>query len=912
MTNDNYHQDDHLPFETEPDAFPSKEEKEVYRQRLAEYLKDPEFRKIEGFPIGTDEAILALSDPPYYTACPNPFLPEIIEQWQQERAEIREALGLKDEKYWREPFAADVSEGKNDPIYNAHSYHTKVPHKAIMRYILHYTDPGDIVFDGFCGTGMTGVAAQLCGDKKTVESLGYRVDEQGVIWEGGKAISRVGARKAVLNDLSPAATFIAYNYNTPVDVRTFEKEAKRILREVEEECGWMYETWHPNCDDPNRVKAKINYTVWSDVFRCPHCGQEMVFWDVAVDKTANMIKNTWACPSCGSLLAKAPSKGSSALRVERVMDTVYDRALSETIRQARQVPVMINYSAGKKRYEKGPDKDDFELLRKIEETTIPYPFPTNELPKGFNTLQPKVSHGLTHVHHFYTKRNLRFLATIFTKSESIRDLQIRLRMMIIIQSISSSLVSKLAHYNLGKRGNGPVPGTLYVASLISEANSLHVFSRKQSDFLINQKSMSNNNCVIQSTSSSNSPNSPNTIDYFFVDPPFGNNIMYSELNFIWEAWLGVITNNGQEAIINKEQKKGLAEYQELMKGCLEKFQQYLKPGHWITIEFHNSQNSIWNAIHEAILHAGFIIADVRTLDKQQATYHQVTTSAAVKQDLVISAYKPTAEFEQRFSIEGGTAQGAWEFVRQHLEQLPMPVVTDGKMSMQGERTPYVLYDRMLAFHLVRGLSIPLSASEFYAGLTDRWLYRNGMVFTSAQAQQFDQMRLQADKVEQLSLFVTDETSAVQWLKSELSPESGHGPQTYAELQPAFLRKLHQERYEALPELKTLLEQNFLKGDDDRWYTPALNQEADLQALRERDLLRDFEDYSRGSGKVKVFRSEAIKAGFSKAWKEHNYGLIVQVAERLPEQALQEDPQLKLYYDNALNRARNQPEQMRLL
>jgi len=129
-----------------------------YRRRLAEYLKDPEFRAIEGFPIGTDEDILALSDPPYYTACPNPFLPEIIEQWQQEREEIRQKLGLKEEKYQREPFAADVSEGKNDPIYNAHSYHTKVPHKAIMRYILHYTDPGDIVFDGFCGTGMTGVA----------------------------------------------------------------------------------------------------------------------------------------------------------------------------------------------------------------------------------------------------------------------------------------------------------------------------------------------------------------------------------------------------------------------------------------------------------------------------------------------------------------------------------------------------------------------------------------------------------------------------------------------------------------------------------------------------------------------------------------------------------------------------------
>jgi hypothetical protein len=137
-------------------------ERERYLARLREYLRDPEFRAIEGFPIGEDEDILALSDPPYYTACPNPFLPEIIAAWTQEREEIRRGLGLPvgdAEAYHREPYASDVSEGKNDPIYNAHSYHTKVPHKAIMRYILHYTDPGDVVLDGFCGTGMTGVAA---------------------------------------------------------------------------------------------------------------------------------------------------------------------------------------------------------------------------------------------------------------------------------------------------------------------------------------------------------------------------------------------------------------------------------------------------------------------------------------------------------------------------------------------------------------------------------------------------------------------------------------------------------------------------------------------------------------------------------------------------------------------------------
>ncbi|MCK5036104.1 MAG: DNA methylase, partial [Candidatus Sabulitectum sp.] len=140
--------------------------REHFLEILKEKLKDPEFRKIEGFPIGEDEDILALSDPPYYTACPNPWIGDFVKLWESQKPPSN------GKPYHREPFAADVSEGKNDPIYNAHSYHTKVPHKAIMRYILHYTEPGDIVFDGFCGTGMTGVAAQMCGDRITVQSLG--------------------------------------------------------------------------------------------------------------------------------------------------------------------------------------------------------------------------------------------------------------------------------------------------------------------------------------------------------------------------------------------------------------------------------------------------------------------------------------------------------------------------------------------------------------------------------------------------------------------------------------------------------------------------------------------------------------------------------------------------------------------
>lgn len=298
-----------------------------FLEQLRVKLQDPALRASEGFPTGSDEDVLALSDPPYYTACPNPFLPEIIAEWQRQRAELHAQLGLDDAAYHREPFASDVSEGKNDPIYNAHSYHTKVPHKAIMRYILHYSEPGDIVFDGFCGTGMTGVAAQLCGERKTVESLGYRVEPDGRIYEGERLLGRLGPRKAVLNDLSPAATFIAYNYNTPVDVAAFEREARRILQEVEDELGWMYETWHPSCDDPHRMKARVNYIVWSDVFVCSECMAEMVFWDVAVNRETGEVLPEFSCSNCRTRHTKNS--------LHRASETIFSATLDKLITRAK-------------------------------------------------------------------------------------------------------------------------------------------------------------------------------------------------------------------------------------------------------------------------------------------------------------------------------------------------------------------------------------------------------------------------------------------------------------------------------------------------------------------------------------------------------------------------------------------------
>jgi DNA modification methylase len=839
-------------------------------------------RHIEGFPIAKDEDIIALSHPPYYTACPNPFIEDFIKKHGKPYDEATDG-------YHREPFAADVSEGKNDSIYNAHSYHTKVPYKAIMRYILHYTEPGDIIFDGFCGTGMTGVAAQMCGNPDPEFKAKIEAEMPYVKW---------GARKAILNDLSPAAAFIAYNYNTPVDVAEFEKEARRILAECEKECGWMYETRHTADGklqyriDGKPIIGRINYTVWSDVFICPTCSNEIVFWDAAVDKEKGKVNNTFYCSHCRSELAKR-----SCVRAQ---ETHFDTRLNEFVTMAKQVPVLINYSVGKKRFEKKPDEFDLALIEKINNIEIPYWYPTDELPNGYNTEQPKRSHGITHVHQFYTRRNLYVNTWLISKIVEVEDKRISDMLLFGFNNVHQRHCKLNAmRFNVSFPSN-ITSGTLYMPSMMRENNIIDQLRNKYVKRIVKafQNTIGEHSIISTNSTVSRMLNRNNLIDYIFTDPPFGGNLNYSELNFIWEAWLKVFTDQKSEAIINAVQGKGLLEYQSLMTQCFTECYRILKPGRWMTVEFHNSQNSVWNAIQESLQRSGFIIADVRTLDKQQGSFKQVTTTSAVKQDLVISAYKPKESFKREFISNAGSEETAWSFVRQHLENLPVVVVKNGKIELIAERQAFLLYDRMVAYHIMNGIAVPLDATDFYKGLDERFLKRDGMYFLADQVNEYDTARIIND-VEpiQFELFVTNEKSAIAWLYQQLET-----PQTYAELQPKFMQEIKAwDKFEVRSELAVLLEENFLQDDKGRWYIPDITKAADVAKLREKKLLKEFEGYLATKGKLKLFRTEAIRVGFAKLWADKNYKLIVETAERLPESVIQEDDKLLMYYDLSLGR-----------
>jgi 16S rRNA G966 N2-methylase RsmD/Zn ribbon nucleic-acid-binding protein len=184
----------------------------------------------------------------------------------------------------------DVLASRSDSVYRVHAYHTKVPPSVAARYILRHTEPGDLVLDPFCGSGMTGVAAALSG------------------------------RRAFLGDLSPAAVHIAANYTTPCPAAGFREGVERVLTAVGERIAAAYETVHDG------LPATLEYLVWSDLRGCPGCGTEILLWE----QRENGVRRL-RCPSCGHEEAKSgfPVVGERA--VEANLSTPRGRVVREAI-----------------------------------------------------------------------------------------------------------------------------------------------------------------------------------------------------------------------------------------------------------------------------------------------------------------------------------------------------------------------------------------------------------------------------------------------------------------------------------------------------------------------------------------------------------------------------------------------------
>ncbi|KAF0106737.1 MAG: DNA methylase N-4/N-6 domain protein [Anaerolineaceae bacterium] len=482
-----------------------------------------------------------------------------------------------------------MSAGKNTYTYDAHTYHTKVPPQGIAELLTHYLPKGGLVLDLFSGSGMTGVAAL---------ANGY---------------------DCILNELSPAACFIADRFVSHIEPSIFQAGVEKILDELKDLRKLLYTTQCRECGK----NAEILYTVWSYNVICNQCSHEFLLWDYC-RKYGQTVKehkilSEFPCPNCGVVQKKS------------------------TLQRTTTHPVLLGYKCCKSlQQEVTLNEDDFNHLQFIE-ASPPLAddfFPKTVLGKGVNLRQPQ-KHGFDSVDKFYTSRNLAAMSHLWKTIHRVESRELAAYLAFVFTSLYQR-VTRFSEYRFwGGSGN---TARFNVPYIFNETNVFLTFIRKaksiQDHLLSTSSKYTGEASVVCNTATSLDYLPGESVDLIFTDPPFGANINYSEMNILWESWLGAFTDKTEEAIINKFQNKGISEYQTLMTQSMKESYRVLRPGHWLLLVFMNSSSEIWKALRASIISAGFIIKNVNVFDKQHGTFKQFVSENTAGFDLVLHCLKP--------------------------------------------------------------------------------------------------------------------------------------------------------------------------------------------------------------------------------------------------------------------------------
>ncbi|MEX2324053.1 MAG: DNA methyltransferase [Acidimicrobiia bacterium] len=476
----------------------------------------------------------------------------------------------------RPPHRKEIVGGKGSIFYRAHSYHTKVPPEGIAEAVEHYTDPGAIVVDPFCGSGMTGVACLLTG------------------------------RRAVLSDLSPAAVHITRNYVAHVDPDQFEGAGRRLLHDLSDLEQMLYGTHCNTCEG----RARIEYTVWSDVHLCAACDAELVFWESGLNGDRTAVGRTITCSACSAEWRK------------------------KDLGWTRTTPVQVSVSCTtcRSREQRILTDDEFAHAVGFTQDVVPYWYPTDpfdswrEMWRGQHAAQ-----GLATAADFYTPRNLWALAAVWERIASSHLPDAQSALSFAFTSIVNR-ASRRYQWN-PKRPTNVLSSTMYVASLSYEFNVFSLLRRKLKtirDLYRATTTLPGSAEVHQAPAQQLGHIPDGSVDYVFTDPPFGSNIFYGDSSFLWEAWLQESTDPKLETVVNRSLDpehggKDVADYEKLMASAFEEMARILRHGAWASVMFHNSNDEVWSALQRAVEAAGFEVASAVAFDKSQPSFKGVKT-----------------------------------------------------------------------------------------------------------------------------------------------------------------------------------------------------------------------------------------------------------------------------------------------
>ncbi len=264
-------------------------------------------------------------------------------------------------------------------------------------------------------------------------------------------------------------------------------------------------------------------------------------------------------------------------------------------------------------------------------------------------------------------------------------------------------------------------------------------------------------------------------------------------------------------------------------------------------------------------------------------------------------FKPSEKFTKTSKVD--LNKSVLELTADILSHIPIIVFNENSRVNVLDRTHKFLYDKLLKHFIVLDLPVPIDSKNYRHLLEDSFIERDGMFFTNEQVQEYDRKKAEVPNFVQLSIFVANEQDAIYWLRNILEKD----PKTEQDLHPLWMKEVagNMRKGDTLPEMRTILEENFLKNEKGQWYLPDPENEADLEKLRTKRLLKQFETYKteafKPKGKIKEARVEALRAGFKQCYQDKDFKTIVQIGDRIPNNLLMEDEVLLQFYDIASSR-----------
>jgi DNA modification methylase/DNA-directed RNA polymerase subunit RPC12/RpoP len=809
--------------------------------------------------------------------------------------------------YDRPPFTTDVISPGRSSRYNFHYYLTKVPPEAIVPLLDHFTQPGDVVLDPFCGSGMTGVA---------IDFVNFADERE--------------QRYCVLSDLSPAACHIARNYTLQPSPDQVRHECDRITVSLEKDCDRLYSTAHfePLTDlyardaplvsrhlrhtgegnpepssliasDPEipwepvstktvneylgflpsnsrsegtacswlKIPAMLLYVVWSDVYKCEGfkaidvptsrvnprtgkvvlkkarvvrgCGKEILARGTN-DKQEDDGNNSFLrCPHCGERWMKGRLRRINIVPVEEHYEylgiaIVKGAPTQKLLRAARPV-----------------SSAQLAHIESLSHEALPVSAPNPPVDKNNPRYRRDSLAGkkIETYKDFFTHRNYWALALIWNEiSKAATTVQSALRFCFTSQVMRCSRLRRMK----GDKPGEQLSGTLHIASETVETNVFKLFRQATMNYCELISAPASREVVDpfvrigSATELSGIPDA--SIDYIFTDPPFGSNIYYSGVNFMWEAWLGEFTDEPLEAVMHRTVDGGykrIDDYAILMNESFKEMFRVLKPGRFATVEFNNSDGEVFQVIRNGLVNAGFQIQNMLLFDKVERTYAQIRSnigiSEVVDKDVLFNLRKPAIVRPEVRAEDRDLEPQLVEAVRQHLESLPERIKTDSAKYSDEHRTTATINSMLMNTLIPRGVSverlnlpfIERVCGRYFRKVGQRWYLRGEAVGGNV-----------GDRLFASEVAIGDEITAIDWLRQELHARS----MLLGELKPLWMKAtglLPSELSQTLV-LEDLLTENFWRdAESNRWREPTPDERERMNDDRSLRVLHDAERFVSG-------------------------------------------------------------------